>query len=467
MEDMQDSARNEPFVPVVVAPSFNNAATLAGIARRVRALDLPLIAVNDGSTDDTAAILTDLAAADAGITVVTHPRNRGKAAALASGFAAASDAGYTHAVTIDTDGQLDPEQTPSLLSLARRTPHGLVIGQRDENTEGYPSKNRLGRRVSNLFVWMQSGVRVADSQCGFRVYPLDFVRRVRCYAGRYGFETEIITRAGWAGRPVVGTPVRCHYFPAGKAVSHFRPVLDSFRGVPMHLRLMLRALSPMPVDGGGRGANPLALVTGGDGRGEGPLGKHGLANLKARIKAPLTLTLSHEYRGEGTKPLPSVRNLVRRFGRWLNPMPALRQLREDDVGRANAAAGLAIGAFIANLPAYGLQTALSLYAARRLHLHPLSVVIGSHLSTPPVGPVLVAAAVTIGHLVLHAQLPTVASYDVRVIGILPLLRACFLEWTIGGIVMGLFSAWVTYLSARWLFRLAAREPEQRGVPASA
>ena len=103
--------------------------------------------------------------------------------------------------------------------------------------------------------------------------------------------------------------------------------------------------------------------------------------------------------------MPSVRNLLRRFGRWLNPMPAIRQLREDDVGRVNAAAGLAVGAFIANLPAYGLQTVLSLYAARRLHLHPLSVVIGSHLSTPPVGPVLVAAAVTIGHLVLHAELP--------------------------------------------------------------
>jgi uncharacterized protein (DUF2062 family) len=148
-------------------------------------------------------------------------------------------------------------------------------------------------------------------------------------------------------------------------------------------------------------------------------------------------------------------------------MPALRQLREDDAGRANAAAGLAVGAFIANLPTYGLQTALSLYAARRLHLHPLSVVIGSHLSTPPVGPVLVAAAITIGHLILHAELPTVASYDVRVVGVLPLLRACFLEWTIGGVVMGLFSAWITYLAARWLFRLAAREPENAAVVASA
>lgn len=423
IEDMQDSQTQKPFEPVVVAPSFNNAGTLAGIVRRVRALDLPLIVVNDGSTDATAEILASLATADDGIRVVTHPHNRGKAAALATAFGAAADAGYTHAVTIDTDGQLDPEQIPSLLSMARKTPHGLVIGQRDENTEGYPSKNRLGRRVSNLFVWMQSGVRVADSQCGFRVYPLDFLREVRCHAGRYGFETEVLTRAGWAGRPVLGVTVRCHYFPAGKGVSHFRPFLDSFRGVPMHLRLMLRALCPLPraraADDAHADAQPLA---------------------KSRW---------------------------RRLLDWLNPMPALRQLREDDVGRANAAAGLAMGAFIANLPAYGFQTALSLYAARRLHLHPLSVVAGSHLSTPPLGPVLVAAAITIGHLLLHAELPTLASYDVRVTGPWPLLRTCFLEWTLGAIVMGLFSAWVTYLSARWLFRLAARETDTPPVPASA
>jgi uncharacterized protein (DUF2062 family) len=416
IEDMQSSENHAPFVPVVVAPSHNNAQTLADVVRRVRALDLPLIVVNDGSTDDTATILAALSGADAGVIVVTHPRNRGKAAALMTGFAAATDAGYTHAVTIDTDGQLDPEQIPSLLSLARRTPHALVIGQRDENTEGYPSKNRLGRRVSNLFVWMQCGVRVADSQCGFRVYPLDFLREVRCHAGRYGFETEVITRAGWAGRPIVGATVRCHYFPKGKAVSHFRPFLDSFRGVPMHFRLMLRALSPLP---------------------------------------------------RATTGCESGKTPWRRLVEWLNPMPAIRQLREDDAGRANVAAGLAMGAFIANLPAYGLQTVFSLYAARRLHLHPLSVVIGSHLSTPPVGPLLVAAGITLGHLMLHAELPTLASYDVRTVGVLALLRGFFLEWALGGFVMGLFSAWVTYLTSRWLLRLAARDPQTAAVAAAA
>jgi uncharacterized protein (DUF2062 family) len=419
------------FTPVVIAPTHNNAGTLADVVRRVRAQGVPVIVVNDGSTDDTARLLADLAAEDPEITALTQPRNLGKAAALVAGFDHASAAGYTHAVTIDTDGQLDPEQIPALLALARRTPDGLIIGQRDENIEGYPSKNRLGRRVSNLFVWMQCGVRVADSQCGFRVYPLDFLKETRCRAGRYGFETEVITRAGWAGRPIVGTPVRCHYFPKGKAVSHFRPYLDSFRGVPMHLRLMLRALSPLPR------ATPCA---GGADAGVGA--------------------------GADAKPA-SPKRPMRRLIDWFNPMPAIRQLREDDVGRANAAAGLAMGAFIANTPLYGFHTVLSLYAARRLHLHPLSVVLGSHLSTPPAGPVLVAASVTIGHVMLRGRLPTLASYDVRQTGLWPMLRSCFLEWTLGGIVTGLFSAWVVYLGSRWLFKFAAKDREREPVPAAA
>src|SRR5207247_10400722 len=145
-----------------------------------------------------------------------------------------------------TDGQLDPEQIPELLSIARANPDAVIIGTRDEHTEGYPSRNRLGRRLSNLFVWMESGVRVGDSQCGMRVYPLELVASVRWGAARFGFETEIITRAGWASRPIIETPVRCRYFPKDKAVSHFRPWVDSFRAAGLHARLLLRALLPFP-----------------------------------------------------------------------------------------------------------------------------------------------------------------------------------------------------------------------------
>jgi uncharacterized protein (DUF2062 family) len=403
------------FAPVVVAPTHNNRNTLEDIIARVRALGLPLIVVNDGSTDDTAAVLASPRwAADAGVTVITHARNRGKAAALRTAFDAAAAAGHTHAATVDTDGQLDPEQLPDLLALSRSSPHALVIGARDENTAGYPAKNRLGRRLSNLFVWMESGVRVSDSQCGLRVYPLDFVAAARCRSGRYGFETEVITRAGWAGLPLVEAPVRCHYFPKETAVSHFRPWVDSFRAIGMHGRLLLAALWPF-------------------------------TRRPRRAGGPA--------RGAATG------SRWRRFVRWLNPVGAWRQLRADETGRETAAAGLAVGAFIANLPAYGLQTVLSLYVARRLHLHPVAVVAGSQLSTPPVGPFLVAAAVAVGHVLLHGRLPGLSEYRAAAArgGVWPVLGSFLVEWTLGALIVGLCCACITFAAASRLLRLAARD----------
>src|SRR5687767_3581022 len=109
-----------PFSPVVITPTYNNCGTLAGVLGRVEALGLPMIVVDDGSTDSTAEVLREWAARrqDGPARVLTHARNRGKADALRTGFAAAAAAGHTHAVTIDTDGQLDPEEIPLLLAVA-------------------------------------------------------------------------------------------------------------------------------------------------------------------------------------------------------------------------------------------------------------------------------------------------------------------------------------------------------------
>src|SRR4051794_12803398 len=198
------------FSVAIVAPTFNNVRTLRAIVTRLTRSGLPVFVVNDGSTDATAHVLDELRQ-ELPLQVVTQPRNRGKAAALRTGFAAAAQAGHTHAITIDTDGQLDPDEIPQFVAVARKWPRDLIIGTRDDDAPDYPSRSRLGRRASNLFVWMESGLRVNDSQCGFRVYPLELLRLVNCRAGRYGFETEIITRAGWAGAGVREVPVSCTY----------------------------------------------------------------------------------------------------------------------------------------------------------------------------------------------------------------------------------------------------------------
>jgi uncharacterized protein (DUF2062 family) len=151
-----------------------------------------------------------------------------------------------------------------------------------------------------------------------------------------------------------------------------------------------------------------------------------------------------------------------RMWRWLNPAHAWRQLRDSRVGRTELAAGLAAGVFIANLPAYGFQSIVSLYAARRLGLHPLSVLLGSHASTPPIGPILIAAAVALGHFVFHGVLPAMSDFDPRRAGWSGVIGPVLLEWAVGGVLIGLILASLTFAVAATLLRLLGDPAASRG-----
>lgn len=403
------------FNPVVVAPTFNNAGTLADVLRRLDAQGFPIIAVNDGSTDRTAEVLADWLKQprDHAARTEAHPRNRGKAAALKTGFELARRLGYTHALSIDTDGQLAPEQVPQMLALAGRNPAALVLGVRDASAADYPARSRLGRRSANLLVCMESGLRVSDSQCGLRVYPLAAADLFRARARRYGFETEVIVRAGRAGVPIAEMPVRCTYFAGERRVSHFRPWRDTTRAALMHTRLVGRALLP----GGRRG------------RGPGPAGT-----------------------GSGRVPFWRAALL------WLSPREAWRQIRQDapeGAKRTTMAGSIGIGAFIGCVPVYGLHAVLALYAARRLNLHPLGMVLGTQVGCPPVGVVLAMASVAVGHLLLHGGIPPPDDFAPLFRGwdgFLSLGRWFFVDWLVGSIVVGTACMFAVFFVADALLR---------------
>jgi uncharacterized protein (DUF2062 family) len=264
-----------------------------------------------------------------------------------------------------------------------------------------------------MLIRMESGLRVEDSQCGMRVYPLGLVQAVSARAGRFGFETEIVTRAAWAGCPVVQVRVVCKYLPPGERVSHLNPTLATLRAIGMHARLLARAMLPWPRHPQWPGDTQTEI---------GPKASRGA---------------------------------VRRFLHWLNPADAWRQARRDRVGREAFAAALAVGAFIGNLPAYGLHAVIGLYTAKRLHLHPVGVVVGTHISTPPLGPVLNAAAICVGHLLLHGALPSSGAYDLRAMGFLGVLRRMALEWVVGSPIVGLACALLVFVIADRALRLAA------------
>jgi uncharacterized protein (DUF2062 family) len=367
--------------PAVILPTFNNARTLGSIIAQTLETGLPVIVVDDGCSDETSAVLAEFVGK---IQAIRHPRNRGKAAAMRSGFAAAGVAGFTHAITIDTDGQLDPAQIPQFVERCIQNPHALIIGVRDENSADYPYRSRAGRRVSNLLVQLQSGLKVSDSQCGFRVYPLDFIKAVKCSAERFGFETEIITRAGWAGCSIEEIPVTCTYGPVTDRVSHFQPWRDSLRAVAMHTRLFVRAIIPWP-----------------------------------HAKWPAITP-----------------NQKTNWLKWISPRQAWRELREECNGRARIALSIGVGVLIANLPIYPGQTLAALYAARRLHLNPLATVLGTQASMPPMNFALIAGAIFLGHFLLHGTSIAVSWNQIHHLQLWRSAGVFAVDWIIGGILLG-------------------------------
>jgi len=221
----------------VVVPVYNHALTVERVVRESRRA-FPVIVVNDGSTDQTPAIL----ARETGITVVTLPDNRGKAAALSAGFAQAGELGFTHAITLDADGQHPPEALAEFAAACRQRPEAFVIGVRDLNAAGAPFARRLSNALSTFWFKFETGMRLADTQCGYRVYPLAAVKGLRVKSDRYAFELEIMVKAAWAGIPLLAQPVRADYAAATSQLSHFHPLRDFVRAVRVHTRLSAQAL---------------------------------------------------------------------------------------------------------------------------------------------------------------------------------------------------------------------------------
>ncbi|MEM6550601.1 MAG: glycosyltransferase family 2 protein [Planctomycetota bacterium] len=227
--------------PVIVVPTYQNGSTVCTIARAVLDAGWACIVVDDGSTDGTDQTLAQLRAddPDASLHLEKHPANRGKAAALMTGFDRARALGYSHAITLDADGQHDPQQIGLLWDAAVRYPGDLILGERPAKAEGgTPWRSTVGRRVSNRLISLQSGVRVSDSQTGFRVYPLAVVEKLDCVFSRFAFETEVLIRAGRAGVGVTTVPIDSHYSPRAQRISHFKPLRDSLHSLAMHAAVL-------------------------------------------------------------------------------------------------------------------------------------------------------------------------------------------------------------------------------------
>ncbi|MBI2926756.1 MAG: glycosyltransferase family 2 protein [Verrucomicrobia bacterium] len=205
----------------VVIPCYNEAPTIAALVQAVREYLPAVIVVDDGSRDATAEVATQ-----AGAEVIRHPRNRGKGAALTSGWRRARERGFGWALCLDGDGQHAPADVPRFLQCAADTGAALVIGNRMTNPAGMPWLRRVVNRWMSRQLSRRAGSHLPDTQCGFRLMRLDAWARLPSQAAHFEIESDVLLGFLAAGQRVEFVPIQVIY----KArASKIHPLVDTVR----------------------------------------------------------------------------------------------------------------------------------------------------------------------------------------------------------------------------------------------
>jgi glycosyltransferase involved in cell wall biosynthesis len=236
---------------LVLIPSYDTGALVYATVAAARAMWCPVWVVVDGSTDGTAEGLLHLATRDPGLRVWVLPQNKGKGAALLHGLELAAAAGFSHALTMDADGQHPAALIPAFMQASMQRPEAMVLG-RPVFDASAPLLRVRGRRVSNWWTNLETlGAGVADSLYGFRVYPvaaLVAVMRYQPWMRRFDFDTEAVVRLAWRGVKPINLDAPVKYLTADEGgVSHFRYVRDNALLSWMHARLMAEFVLRLPV----------------------------------------------------------------------------------------------------------------------------------------------------------------------------------------------------------------------------
>ena len=235
------------FRPVVLIPCYNHPDTVGDVVRAVRARQLPVIVIDDGS-DARTREACDALDTDAGVMVIHRKVNGGKGAAVMTGFKTAIARGFTHAVQIDADGQHDLADLATLLAVAHKHPDTLVCGY-PVYDETVPAARRFGRKLTNFWVAVNAlTLSVEDALCGFRCYPLARVKPLLAKDVKMGlrmdFDPEVLVRLLWQATPVLNVPVKVTYPLDG--ISHFDAWRDNVDISRMHAALFFGMLWRLP-----------------------------------------------------------------------------------------------------------------------------------------------------------------------------------------------------------------------------
>lgn len=216
----------------VLIPSYNAGKSLGDLLQKIAQYvdKKDTIVIDDGSKDNTSAIALKM-----GVTLLHHRVNRGKGEALKTGFQYALKSSYQAVITIDADGQHDPQQLPRLLQAYDDFGYDIVIGSRMKSRHNMPLMRVLSNKITSVLISIITGVRVEDSQCGYRIVRPQVLREIKLDTSHYETESELLLKAIRRGYKVGFCPINAIYASEKTSIN---PLPDIFR----FLRLIARTV---------------------------------------------------------------------------------------------------------------------------------------------------------------------------------------------------------------------------------
>lgn len=375
----------------VIIPTYNNGRTLEKLLNDVLKVTADIIVVNDGSVDETAEILARYKQ----LTVIQYALNKGKGYAIRRGFERALADGYTHAVTIDSDGQHYPTDILSFVTKAEEHPDAIIVGSRTLPHEKMTRGSSFANKFSNFWFRFISGESLPDTQSGFRLYPLELVGPVRFYTNKYEFEIEVLVRSAWRGVKLMNIPIGVYYPGKDERISHFRPFRDFMRISLLNAILVLVAVFY---------AKPFSFVR--------YLRKE---NIKDFLK----------------------RNI---------------QQTGDSIEKVTFS--VMLGVFMGIVPIWGYQLITAIALAYLLKLNKFIVIVAANISIPPMIPLILYFSYVTGGWILSSDKHTAFSSDISFAWV----RDNLFQYIIGSIVLAVIAAAIFGLLTFILLRIFRRKP---------
>jgi len=339
---MEQSIREniEKYKICILIPTYNNAKTLSRVLNGVQEYTQHIIIVNDGSSDQTASILQQYNH----LKIISLSKNQGKGNALQVGFQEALKMGYEYALTIDSDGQHYPSDIPVFIEkLLEFQKPILLIGSRNMNQDSVPKKSSFGHKFSNFWFHFETGIKLTDTQSGYRLYPLLYIPK-KFFTKKFEFEIEIIVRTAWNGIPVQNVPIQVLYDPTER-VSHFRPFRDFTRISILNTILVFIAIFYI-------------------------------------------------------KPRDFFRNIKKKKLRQF----IKEDILEINLPEHTKAFSLALGIFCGIAPFWGFQTFIVIALAVLFKLNKTLAFIGSNISIPPMIPIIIISSLKVGQWIVGGEL---------------------------------------------------------------